>query len=111
MANNPSSSHRRPVYLIHAETKSGEAWISPHDEVADALAEFESTVAEWGYEEFETLNLRLVPALGPNPMEPDDSGAKAFSVANPAEEVGMTVAEVERILERLCRLGLVERID
>lgn len=110
MSNNPSPSHERPTYLIHAETKSREAWLSPYDELADALAKFESMIAERGHGAFETLRLRLVPALGPNPKEPDTSGAKAFSVANPAEEVGTTVADVERVLERL-RLARSGRTD
>lgn len=110
MASHPSPSQGRPSYVIHVETKSGEAWISPHHGLEDAMAELESLVEEWGYEAFETLHFCSVPVSGPEPTELDSPGTKGFALADLADEIGLTVADMERVLHGLRRVGLVERI-
>ena len=103
-------SQGRPAYVIHVQTKSGKEWISPHDSLEDAIAELESLIGEWGYEAFDTLHFCSVPVSEPNTAEADSSGTKAFSLADLADEIGLTVADTERVLHGLRRVGLVDRI-
>ncbi len=51
-----------------------------------------------------------MPVSGPEPTELDSPGTKGFSLADLADEIGLTVADMERVLHGLRRVGLVERI-
>lgn len=103
-------SQGQATYVIHVETKSGKAWMSPHHGLEDAVAELESLIEEWGYEAFDTLHFCSVPVSEPNTAEADSSGTKAFSLADLADGIGLPVVDTERVLHGLRRVGLVERI-
>ena len=113
MSNNKyriTPSQARLTISMHVETKSGEAWISLHEGLEDAMSELEAIVEEWGFEAFETVHFNSMPVSAVT-AESDTPTAGGLSAAELAALSGLTLEDMEEALHGLMGLGLVEQID